>query len=272
MANNRTNNQINCVSLCNTNNSQQQRHRTTPSQAQFLENYFTNVDDFPDSNMREKIALKINMPSKSVHIWFQNRRAKRKQEDRTRQEQETIRSVRSSSSSTSTSSLSLTIPSQQQSRASDLMITSRYLIYANAHGNHNRAFSRQPLAHLNRQITLQNNYKLAPLRNVTSRDEIINSQGEGIMLPSLRRIISQIVSTTLDDKNTPVNCNNNTSHNSSSKQFSSSSSSHEQPSTSSTAPSGRMIVDHKISTIEKADENETHNGGVVSMKIDRLLT
>ncbi|CAG8469265.1 7853_t:CDS:2 [Racocetra persica] len=239
MANNRTSsNQINCVSLCNTNNSQQQRHRTTPSQAQFLENYFTNIDDFPDSNMREKIALKINMPSKSVHIWFQNRRAKRKQEDRTRQEQETIRSARSSSSSASTSSLNRTIPSQQQSRASELMITSRYLIYANTHGNHrdNRGSitsSRQPLAHMNRQITLQQNcYKLAPLRNVTPRDEVINSQGENIMLPSLHRIISQIVSTSFGDKNVPVNCNNNTYHNSSPKQFSSSSSSssHEQPS------------------------------------------
>ncbi|CAG8664126.1 1634_t:CDS:2 [Dentiscutata erythropus] len=318
MANNRTSNQINCVSLCNTNNSQQQRHRTTPSQAQFLENYFTNVDDFPDSNMREKIALKINMPSKSVHIWFQNRRAKRKQEDRTRQEQETIRSARSSSSSTSTSPLNRTILSQQQSRASELMITSRYLIYANTHGNHNRgsiASSRQSLAHVNRQTTLQNNCKLAPLRNVTSKDEIINSQGEGTMLPSLHRIVSQIVSTTFGDKNTPANRNNNASHNSSPKQFSSSSSSssHEQPSTSSTlfcppfkpsfslhpsqfsvlhhailnascsntASSGHMMVDssyeknshsHRFNTVEKADESETHNGGVVSMRIDRLLT
>ncbi|CAG8813486.1 24453_t:CDS:1, partial [Dentiscutata erythropus] len=59
---------VNCVSLCNTN-TQQQRHRTTPSQVQFLENYFTTVDDFPDSNMREKISSKLNMPSKSVHIW-----------------------------------------------------------------------------------------------------------------------------------------------------------------------------------------------------------
>ncbi|CAG8550217.1 14074_t:CDS:2, partial [Racocetra fulgida] len=293
MANNKTSsNQINCVSLCNTNNSQQQRHRTTPSQAQFLENYFTNIDDFPDSNMREKIALKINMPSKK---------------DRTRQEQETIRSARSSSSSSaSTSSPNRTIPSQQQSRASELMITSRYLIYANTHGNHrdNRVSitsSRQPLAHMNRQITLQQNcYKLAPLRNVTPRDEVINSQGENIMLPSLHRIISQIVSTSFGDKNVPVNCNNNTYHNSSPKQFSSSSSSssHEQPSMSSTsfgppfkpsfplhptqfsvlhhailntscsntAPPSHMTVDssieknsRRINTVEKAEENETHN-------------
>ncbi|CAG8555421.1 3733_t:CDS:2 [Cetraspora pellucida] len=296
MANNRTSNQINCVSLCNTNNSQQQRHRTTPSQAQFLENYFTTVDDFPDSNMREKIALKINMPSKSVHIWFQNRRAKRKQEDRTRQEQETIRSARSSSSSASTSSLNRTISSQQQSRASELMITSRYLIYANTHGNHNRGSinsSRQPLAHMNRQITLQQNcYKLAPLRNVTPRDEIINSQGENIVLPSLHRIISQIVSTSFGDKNTPFSSSSHEQQSISSTSFcppfKSSLPLHPtqfsvlhhailNASCSNTALPGHMMVDssneknsHRINTVEKAGEDET-NDGVVSMRIDRLL-
>ncbi|CAJ0745596.1 16985_t:CDS:2 [Entrophospora sp. SA101] len=83
------NNNNTIISLCGNNNFQQ-RHRTTASQSQFLESYFQNVDDFPDSNMRERIALNLNMPSKSVHIWFQNRRAKRKQEERTCQEQESL--------------------------------------------------------------------------------------------------------------------------------------------------------------------------------------
>ncbi|CAI2165644.1 6368_t:CDS:2 [Funneliformis geosporum] len=59
-------NVYNNISLCNS--SIQQRHRTTPTQLQFLESYFQNIDDFPDSNMRKKIAQKLNMPSKSVHI------------------------------------------------------------------------------------------------------------------------------------------------------------------------------------------------------------
>ncbi|CAG8517843.1 5441_t:CDS:2 [Ambispora leptoticha] len=61
------------------------RHRTTPSQVQYLEQFFEH-DDFPDGPTRERIAQTLKMPSKSVHIWFQNRRAKRKQEERTRQE------------------------------------------------------------------------------------------------------------------------------------------------------------------------------------------
>ncbi|RIA93543.1 hypothetical protein C1645_11758 [Glomus cerebriforme] len=58
---------VNNISLCNSNI--QQRYRTTPIQSNFLESYFQNIDDFPDSNMRKKIAQKLGMPSKSVHIW-----------------------------------------------------------------------------------------------------------------------------------------------------------------------------------------------------------
>ncbi|CAG8464641.1 2974_t:CDS:2 [Funneliformis caledonium] len=92
-------------SLCNS--SIQQRHRTTPTQFQFLESYFQNIDDFPDSIMREKISQKLNMPNKSVHIWFQNRRAKRKQEERARLEKTTSR--HSNTTITTSSSLPSTI-------------------------------------------------------------------------------------------------------------------------------------------------------------------
>jgi hypothetical protein len=60
-------NRVKDISLCNSNI--QQRHRTTPTQSQYLESYFQNIDDFPDLNMRKKIAQKLYMPSKSVHIW-----------------------------------------------------------------------------------------------------------------------------------------------------------------------------------------------------------
>ncbi|RHZ77593.1 hypothetical protein Glove_174g144 [Diversispora epigaea] len=213
---------VNCVSLCNTN-AQQQRHRTTPSQVQFLENYFTTVDDFPDSNMREKISSKLNMPSKSVHIWFQNRRAKRKQEERTRQEQEVIRST-----------------SHSSVRASDFHHGSK----PNEHNNNN--ISRTPTKHVNWQnyhhqneatattppnhqrslqsltsvfckpppstitttfpssLSLSNNvplHKLSPLRNVNSDDQVsYGKQAEGsITLPSLHHIVPQIFFGTNED-------------------------------------------------------------------------
>ncbi|CAG8437631.1 10516_t:CDS:2 [Ambispora gerdemannii] len=73
------------------------RHRTTPSQVQYLEQFFEH-DDFPDGPTRERIAQTLKMPSKSVHIWFQNRRAKRKQEERTRQERLTYGFIESGSS------------------------------------------------------------------------------------------------------------------------------------------------------------------------------
>ncbi|RKP35796.1 Homeodomain-like protein, partial [Dimargaris cristalligena] len=51
------------------------RYRATPSQVRLLETYFIE-DETPDAGRREFIAQHADMPVKSVHIWFQNRRAK----------------------------------------------------------------------------------------------------------------------------------------------------------------------------------------------------
>ncbi|KAJ1986908.1 hypothetical protein H4R33_003114 [Dimargaris cristalligena] len=52
------------------------RYRATPSQVRLLETYFIE-DETPDAGRREFIAQHADMPVKSVHIWFQNRRAKK---------------------------------------------------------------------------------------------------------------------------------------------------------------------------------------------------
>ncbi|CAG8432899.1 4728_t:CDS:2 [Diversispora eburnea] len=207
---------VNCVSLCNTN-TQQQRHRTTPSQVQFLENYFTTVDDFPDSNMREKISSKLNMPSKSVHIWFQNRRAKRKQEERTRQEQ-VIRSTRINPiSSSSSSQQPVHSNSHHDSKLNEYNNNisrkpTKHVNWKNYHEtttpNHQRSlqsltsvsYKPPPLSTITTtfpsSLSLLNNtplHKLSPLRNVNSDDQVsYGKQAEGsITLPPLHHIVPQ---------------------------------------------------------------------------------
>ncbi|GBC21054.2 hypothetical protein RIR_jg24144.t1 [Rhizophagus irregularis DAOM 181602=DAOM 197198] len=67
------------LSLCNSNI--QQRHRTTPTQSQFL-------DGFPDLNMRKN--------RKSVYVWFQNRRAKRNKKNLSRTSSKYFNTAKSS--------------------------------------------------------------------------------------------------------------------------------------------------------------------------------
>jgi hypothetical protein len=69
------------------------RTRVTPSQLTVLEETF-NVSATPDSKMRKQLAFKLQMPERSIQIWFQNRRAKVKMLQRRvliRQEQEAAR-------------------------------------------------------------------------------------------------------------------------------------------------------------------------------------
>lgn len=69
------------------------RTRVTPSQLTILEETF-NVSATPDSKMRKQLAFKLQMPERSIQIWFQNRRAKVKMLQRRvllRQEQEAAR-------------------------------------------------------------------------------------------------------------------------------------------------------------------------------------
>lgn len=69
------------------------RTRVTPSQLTILEETFS-VSATPDSKMRKQLAFKLQMPERSIQIWFQNRRAKVKMLQRRvllRQEQEAAR-------------------------------------------------------------------------------------------------------------------------------------------------------------------------------------
>jgi hypothetical protein len=69
------------------------RTRVTPSQLAILEETFI-VSATPDSKMRKQLATKLDMPERSIQIWFQNRRAKVKMLQRRahlRQEQEVAR-------------------------------------------------------------------------------------------------------------------------------------------------------------------------------------
>ncbi|KAG0175876.1 hypothetical protein DFQ28_008150 [Apophysomyces sp. BC1034] len=53
------------------------RTRVTPSQLSVLEETFA-ATATPDSKMRKQLAQKLQMPERSIQIWFQNRRAKKR--------------------------------------------------------------------------------------------------------------------------------------------------------------------------------------------------
>ncbi|KAI8141351.1 homeobox domain-containing protein [Fennellomyces sp. T-0311] len=64
------------TAINNSSSSQpKKRTRVTPSQLTILEETFA-ISATPDSKMRKQLAQKLQMPERSIQIWFQNRRAK----------------------------------------------------------------------------------------------------------------------------------------------------------------------------------------------------
>jgi hypothetical protein len=63
---------------------QRKRHRKTPNQIAILESQFA-VNPLPDKSVRDRLGLQLGLTTRQVQIWFQNKRAKTKQEQQQQQ-------------------------------------------------------------------------------------------------------------------------------------------------------------------------------------------
>ncbi|KAI1707924.1 homeobox domain-containing protein [Ditylenchus destructor] len=69
------------ISTMRTKKNRRDRTRFSASQLQILENYFSNCN-LPDIFLREKIAQEVQLPEARIQVWFKNRRAKKRQEEK----------------------------------------------------------------------------------------------------------------------------------------------------------------------------------------------